>query len=128
MADIPKPEPQEATIEDLTKGLAFERSIVLDTPNTYLDGKKVRYRSLRGREFRRITQRIQVGKDDLAGNYALALEACKVAILTPGFAERAEDMDHDVVLQIGQAIIDASKPEEEEVEDFSRAEKARSSS
>ena len=37
---------------------------------------------------------------------------------------KLEDIDHDIILQIGEEIIAASEPKEDEVEDFSQAKKA----
>ena len=58
----------------------------------------------------------------MASNFILCMEACRVAILTPGVAEKIADFDHDVILQVGGLILTGSQPEEEKVEDFSTAE------
>jgi hypothetical protein len=118
----------ELTVEDMNLGMLNERTIILESANESYNGKAVRIRTLRGREFRSITNKVHVGKDDLAGNFALALEACKIGITTPGIAAKADDLDHDVILQLGGEIISASEPKVEEVEDFSEAQKAKSDS
>ncbi len=115
------PEPLEILPEDITAGMKNERKLILESANDQYNGKMIRIRSLRGREFRAITKKVRVGREDLAGNFELAMEACKLGIITPGIAARLEDMDHDVILQIGEAIIAASEPKEKEVEDFSGA-------
>jgi hypothetical protein len=111
--------PVELTAEDITLGMANERTVIIESVNSLYNGKAVRVRSLRGSEFRAITQRVHlVGQEDLAGSYAMAFEACKVAVLSPGVAGRLADLDHDIILQIGQEILAASEPKEIEVEDF----------
>ena len=114
----------ELSAEDISLGMKNERTVIIESANPVYDGKAVRVRTLRGREFRQITAKVHVGKDDLAGSFAFALEACKVGIVTPGLASMVEDIDQDVILQIGQEIIAASEPKEDEVEDFSQAKKA----
>jgi hypothetical protein len=47
------------------------------------------------------------------------VEACKIAITTPGMAEM--DLNADAYSEIGQEIFLISKPDEKEVEDFSEA-------
>ncbi|MFA5407962.1 MAG: hypothetical protein WC343_04230 [Bacilli bacterium] len=119
----------EMTAEDITLGMQNERTVTLKSANPQYDGKMVRVRSLRGGEFRRITTKVRiVGSSDLAGSFAMASEACKTGIVTPGVSDRLEDLDHDIILQIGQEILSASKPAEEAVEDFSTARKGSSSS
>lgn len=51
----------------------------------------------------------------------MAFEACKVGILTPGITKRLDDLDHDIIEQVGNEILAASEPKEEAVEDFSKA-------
>jgi hypothetical protein len=119
---MPDKTPLELTAEDITLGMANERTVIIESANSLYDGKAVRVRSLRGSEFRAITQRIHLaGKEDLTGSYAMAFEACKLAILSPGVAGKLGDLDHDIILQIGQEILAASEPKENEVEDFSTA-------
>ena len=119
----------EMTAEDITLGMQNERTITLKSPNPQYNGKTVRIRSLRGREFREITRKVRInGSSDLAGGFAMAMEACKSGIKTPGLCGRLDDIDEDVILQIGQAIMTRSEPKEEEVEDFSTARKGSSSS
>lgn len=114
--------PTELTVEDITLGMANERTVILESANPLYSGKAVRVRSLRGSEFRAITQRVRLsGREDLTGSFAMAFEACKTAILSPGIAGRLSDLDHDIILQIGQDILAASEPREDEVEDFSSA-------
>lgn len=120
---------QEMTAEDITLGMLNERTVTLRSPNPQYNGKMVRIRSLRGGEFRRITTKVRiVGSNDLAGGFAMAMEACKSGIVTAGISDRLDDMDEDIILQIGQAIMTGSEPREEEVEDFSIAQKGSSSS
>ena len=116
--------PMELSAEDITLGMKNERTVIIESANPVYNGKAVRIRTLRGREFRQITTKIHVGPEDLAGNYALAMEAAKIGIVTPGIATLLENMDHDVVVQIGQEILAASAPDEEKVEDFSKAKAA----
>jgi hypothetical protein len=118
--------PIEISVEDITLGMKNERTVIIESPNQAYNGKAIRIRTLRGREFRSITNKVHVGPDDLAGSFALALEACKLGIVTPGIAKIVEDLDHDVILQVGQEIIAVSEPKEEQVEDFSPGQKARS--
>ncbi|MGB5101053.1 MAG: hypothetical protein WBN94_10715 [Methanothrix sp.] len=113
--------PIEISVEDIGLGMKSERIVIIKSANPAYDGKAIRVRTLRGREFRSITNKIHVGPEDLAGNFALALEACRVAVITPGIAKIIDDLDHDVILQVGQDIIAASEPKEEKTEDFSEA-------
>lgn len=115
--------PVELTVEDIALGMKNERTVILRSANPIYDGKAVRVRTLRGREFRQIVQKIHIGKDDVAGGYAMALEACRLGIVTPGIASMLDDLDHDIIMQIGNQILAASRPKEEEVEDFSEAQK-----
>ena len=116
--------PEELSVEDITLGMANERTVIIESANPCYDSKSIRVRTLRGREFRQITNKIHVGAEDLAGNFAFAMEACKIGIITPGITSKLEDLDHDIILQVGEEIIAASKPKEDEVEDFSPAKKA----
>ncbi|MFA7212207.1 MAG: hypothetical protein WC110_12255 [Bacteroidales bacterium] len=119
----------EITAEDITLGMQNERTITLRSPNPQYNGKTVRIRSLRGGEFRKIMNTLRItGSNDLAGSFAMAMEASKSGIVTPGISDRLADLDHDIILQIGQAIMTGSEPKEEEVEDFSIAQKGSSSS
>ena len=119
----------EMTAEDITLGMQNERTITLRSPNPQYNGKTVRIRSLRGGEFRKIMNTLRItGSNDLAGSFAMAMEASKSGIVTPGISDRLADLDHDIILQIGQAIMTGSEPKEEEVEDFSIAQKGSSSS
>jgi hypothetical protein len=114
----------ELSVEDITLGMANERTVTIESTNPLYNGKAVRVRALRGSEFRAITQRARLaGREDLAGSYAMAMEACKIAILSPGIADKLADMDQDVLTQIGQEILGASEPKEAEVETFSTARK-----
>lgn len=109
----------ELSVEDITLGMKNERTVIIKSENPFYDGKAVRIRTLRGREFRQITAKVRTGPDDLAGSFSLALEACKLGILTPGVADQVDSIDQDVILQIGAEILTASKPKEEEIENFS---------
>ena len=113
---------EEFNIEDLPAGIVMEREVVMKSENPIYNGKKLRIRSLRGREFRQITSKVKIVKGDVAGNFLLCMEACRAAILTPGVAEKIADFDHDVILQVGGVILTGSEPDEEKVEDFSTAE------
>ena len=114
----------ELSVEDITLGMKNERTVIIESENPSYDGKAVRIRTLRGREFRQITAKVHAGTDDLAGSFGLALEACKLGIVTPGVAAQVDSIDQDVILQIGAEILAASKPKEDNVEDFSAAKKA----
>ncbi|MFA5457650.1 MAG: hypothetical protein WC261_08485 [Synergistaceae bacterium] len=119
----------EMTAEDITLGMQNERTVTLKSANPQYDGKIVRVRTLRGGEFRKITSKVRVlGSNDLGGGFAMAFEACKTGIVTPGISDRLDDLDEDIILKIGQEILSASKPAEEAVEDFSTARKGSSSS
>lgn len=112
----------EITVEDINDGMKVERTVIIEAKNEKYNGKAVRIRTLRGREFRAITQKTRLaGKEDLAGAFALSLEACKLGILTPGIRERVDDLDEDVILQVGGEIMATSEPKEEAVQDFSIA-------
>jgi hypothetical protein len=114
----------ELTAEDITLGMANERTVIIESANPRYTGKSVRVRTLRGSEFRGITQRVKLsGREDLTGSFAMAMEACKTAILSPGITEKLADLDHDVIMQVGQEILAASEPKDEAVEDFSTAQK-----
>lgn len=119
----------EMTAEDITLGMQNERTVTLKSPNPQYNGKTVRVRSLRGGEFRKIMNTVRItGSNDMAGSFAMAMEACKSGIVTPGINDKLDNLDHDIILQIGQAILSGSEPKEEEVEDFSIAQKGSSSS
>lgn len=112
--------PMEMSAEDITLGMKNERTVIIESANQAYNGKAVRIRTLRGREFRQITAKVRVaGIEDLNGNFALAIEAAKIGIVTPGIAAKLEDIDHDVIVQIGQEILQASMPDEEKAENFS---------
>jgi hypothetical protein len=113
---------EEFNIEDLPAGIAMERTVIMESANPIYNGKMLRIRSLRGREFRQITSKVPIKMGDVASNFLLCMEACRLAILTPGVAEKIADFDHDVILQVGGVILTGSQPEEEKVEDFSKAE------
>lgn len=113
---------EEFNIEDLPAGIAMEREVIIKSENPIYNGKMLRIRSLRGREFRQITSKVKIVKGDVAGNFLLCMEACRAAILTPGVAENIADFDHDVIFQVGGLILTGSEPDEEKVEDFSTAE------
>lgn len=116
--------PMEITIDDINDGMKAERTVIIKSKNEQYNGKAVRIRTLRGREFRAITQKTRLaGKDDLAGAFALSLEACKLGIVTPGIKEHVEDLDEDVILQVGGEIMATSEPKEGDVQDFSIATK-----
>ena len=115
---------QELTAEDITLGMTNERTVIIESANPKYTGKTVRVRTLRGSEFRSITQRVKLaGKEDLTGSFAMAFEACKIAIISPGVAAKLADLDHDVIMQLGQEILAVSEPKDEVVEDFSTAQK-----
>jgi hypothetical protein len=101
--------PLEISAEDISLGMANERTVIIESANPAYNGKAVRVRSLRGREFRQITAKVHVGSDDLAGSFAFAMEACKLGIVTPGIVPKLEDLDQDVILQVGEEIIAASE-------------------
>jgi hypothetical protein len=111
----------ELCIEDIELGMAVEKTVELKSDNPIYNGKSVRVRALRGKEFRQISQRSKVISGDIASNFILALEACKVAIITPGIASKIDDVDNDIILQLGEAILAVSGANEEEIEDFSTA-------
>ena len=119
----------EMTAEDITLGMQNERTVTLKSPNPQYNGKMVRVRSLRGGEFRKIMNTVRItGSNDMAGSFAMAMEASKSGIVTPGISDRLADLDHDIILQIGQAIMTGSEPKEEAVKDFSTARTGSSSS
>lgn len=119
----------EITAEDITLGMQNERTVTLKSPNPQYNGKMVRVRSLRGGEFRKIMNTVRItGSNDMAGSFAMAMEASKSGIVTPGISDRLADLDHDIILQIGQAIMTGSEPKEEAVKDFSTARTGSSSS
>jgi hypothetical protein len=111
--------PMELSAEDISLGMKNERTVIIESANPVYNGKAVRIRTLRGREFRQITAKVHVGPEDLAGNFMLAMEAAKIGVVTPGIAAKIEDLDHDIILQVGEAIIAASQPDEEKTENFS---------
>lgn len=114
--------PIELSEDDIGLGMQQERTIILESQNPQYKGKAVRVRTLRGREFRQVTHNVQLrGKEDINGAFRMAFEACKLGILTPGITKRLDDLDHDVIEQIGNEILAASEPQEEAVEDFSGA-------
>lgn len=114
--------PIELTEEDINLGMMREKTVILVSQNPQYAGKAVRLRPLRGREFREITQKVQLhGKDDVGGAFRMVFEACKLGILTPGIAKRLDDLDHDIIEQIGNEILATSAPNDEAVEDFSKA-------
>jgi hypothetical protein len=119
--------PVEITAEDISAGIKEERVVLIESGNPRYNGKSIRVRSLRAREFRKITAKVHVGKDDLHGNFELAFEAAKIGIVTPGIAEKLDDIDPDVILQVGQDILASSEANDKAVEDFSGAQKASSS-
>lgn len=119
--------PVELTEEDISLGMQHERIVVLESQNPLYKGKAVRVRALRGREFRQITQGVQIrGKEDINGAFRMAFEACKLGILTPGISKHLDDLDHDIIEQIGNEILAASEPREDAVEDFSTAQQGSS--
>jgi len=114
----------EITAGDISAGILQERSVLIESGNPCYNGKSIRVRSLRAREFRKITAKVHVGKEDLHGNFELAFEACRIGIITPGIAEKLDDLDPDVILQVGQDILASSEAQDKAVEDFTGAPRA----
>ena len=125
--------PMELSAEDIKAGMNREKTVILASDNEAYNGKAVRVRALRASEFRRISAEVNItAKDASLGDlYAFNYKACSVratknappAILTPGIIDLIDNMDADIINQIGDAIIAISKPNEEAVEDFSIAQK-----
>jgi len=116
--------PVEITVEDILAGIKEERLVIIESGNPSYNGKSIRVRPLRAREFRKITAKVHVGKEDLHGNFELAFEACRIGIITPGIAEKLDDLDPDVILQVGQDILASSEAQDKAVEDFTGAPRA----
>ena len=57
---------EEFNIEDLPAGIAMEREVIIKSENPIYNGKMLRIRSLRGREFRQITSKVPIKKGDVA--------------------------------------------------------------
>jgi len=114
----------EFNADDIPAGTSFERTIVVHSKNQIYNNKAFRIRSLSGAEFRQITAKIKLMKGDVASNFLACQEACRIAVLTPGVAEKVPKIPHDVILQIGGEILDVSDGNEEAVEDFTEADKA----
>jgi hypothetical protein len=109
---------------------------IIATPEAIMEGNKLRktisveayggmefeIRPLTGKEFKKAMKIAAVSKDDdPIESFDLMLELCKVGITTPGIAQI--DLFSDAYMEIGIAILQITKPEEREIEDFSEAQK-----
>jgi hypothetical protein len=120
---VQEPEAPLLSVEELTAGINFERTVVLESVNDVYHGKAVKIRSLRGSEFKRLLHKYHVTEDaDASISWDMALEACQMGMIDKALAARAADLDREVIEQIGNAIIMASRPKPvKEAEDFSIA-------
>ncbi len=102
------------TIDDITAGTKFERTVILESINDIYNGKAVKIHSLTGRVFKELMHKFN--NQDIEHptvSFDMATEACKQGIVDKALASRVEDMDQDVVTQLGMEIIAASRPKEE---------------
>ena len=114
----------ELTVQDITMGTAYNKSIVLESGNPTYNGKTLRYRALSASEFANAMEKSGItAEQDPASSFRFLIEACKLGIVTPGVAKQAGNLDKDVIAQIGGAILGASNVSEKKVEDFSKAPK-----
>ena len=130
MVQPEQPETQLLSVEELTAGINFERTVVLDSANDIYHGKSVKVRSLRGSEFKKLLHKHNISENsDAAVSFDMALDACGLAIVDKALAAKAGDLDQEVILQIGEAIIAASRPKSvKAAEDFSTAQTGSQSS
>lgn len=119
--------PKEITDEDIRMGSDYDWPILLKSANSRYEGKVIRIRSLTGNEYRGIVKKVRATIDDFADSFSLSFEACAIAITTPGLSKKVSDLDQEVVKQVGEAILKASIPDENQVEDFFGAGKDSSS-
>jgi hypothetical protein len=104
---------------EIDEGIKYERTVVTKSNNPTYDNRSFGIRSLRGGEYRAILNKINPRPQNMADANVLAYEACKKGLLNEAIVKRLDDIDADVILQIGSEILEVSKPMEEEVEDFS---------
>ena len=121
----------EISDEDITAGIKAERIVIIKSKNPNYNGKAVRIRALRAQEFKSLTARVAVRKDNLGDAYALSYAVCEAGVLTPIFKARLAELDEDIVSQVGQEILstETASPKEVEdaVEDFSTAREGKNS-
>ncbi len=122
--------PVEVDAEDVKMGIKREKIVIMQSENENLNGKAIRVRPLRAREYKELTGKVilKLNAPDLGSAFALQYAACKITkpsptILTPGIQELIDDMAQSDVGQLGDAILGMSAPKEEAVEDFSKAQK-----
>ncbi len=101
------------TLEDITAGTKFERTVVLKSVNDAYNGKAVKVRSLTGRVFRELMHKFHIKDNDPTVSFDMSMEACRRGIVDKAIASRVDDLDEEVISQLGMAIIVASQPKDE---------------
>ena len=105
------------TVDDITHGTAFTKKIVLKSSNPHYDGKTIEYRALSAAEMAHAMRDSKMGSGaDPSKNFEFMIEACKIGITTAGIGPKADQLDTDIITQIGGAILGVSQPTEAQVE------------
>ena len=107
----------ELTLDDITQGASYTRSIVLESKIPTYDGKTIKYRTLTADEMAAAMKNAKIGRGtDPGDNITLLIEICKVGIVTAGVGKAAGKLPSDVVTAVGAAILGVSQPAEADVE------------
>jgi hypothetical protein len=110
----------ELTVQDITMGTAFTKSIVLDSSNPVYNGKTLKYRALSASEFATAMEKSgYTSEQNPAVSFRFLIEACKLGIVSPGVGKQAGSLDKEVIAQVGGAILGASDVSSKKVESFS---------
>lgn len=111
----------ELTAEDITAGSKHEKRLVLKSDNPNYNGKTIKYKTLTATEFDTVMSSRNLHSGDV--KFSTLVKICEIGILNPGVGKNAGTLDYDLIVQIGNAIIGASKPDEKKVTDFSEGQK-----
>lgn len=116
--DSMKDKPEiELTIDDITKGSEYVRSIVIESKNPHYDGKTIKYRSLTGEEMADAMTKAKMGRSqDPADSIKLMIEIGKTGVVSPGIGKAFGKLPNDVITSVGSAILGVSQPSEKDVE------------
>lgn len=106
----------ELSIQDLTLGKDFTRSIVIKSENPNYDNKTIKYRALTATEFTIAMEKAGLGKEqDPSSSFKFLIRACEMGIVTPGIGPKAGTLDKDIITEVGGKILGVSQSNEAKV-------------
>jgi hypothetical protein len=112
----------ELTLQDITEGSNFIRSVVLRSSNPNYNGKTIKYHSLDGDRFALAMENAGLtGNQDPSESFRFLMEICKLGIVNKEVARMFAKADQDVIQQVGKLILGVSKLDEKQTENFSKA-------